>query len=166
MAGLSAQTNRRAGAVVNRDDAFGVQAAHDIRRFSAGGMAPERPKDGRQFRMAGLVCEVAYSSEEGFVRAEAGVEPVDPSLRRRRSPSFKNVVAWTEQGAVPLFGQGLPVQVVSGSGAFPGGRHARAVLVNDDAARMMSFYAVRNPERVGDGDSQFPLYGLMPDNPP
>jgi hypothetical protein len=45
------------------------------------------------------------------------------------------------------------MQVVGGRGTLFGGRHARAVLVDDDAAEAL--HAVRNPEDVSDGNSQF-----------
>src|ERR1035437_3636229 len=67
------------------------------------------------------------------------------------------MVAGAEQGAVPLLRQSLPMQVVGGSGSLLGGRHARAVLVDDDAAE--GLHAVRNPECVSDGNSQFALDG-------
>jgi hypothetical protein len=115
-------------------------------------MAPERPGDFCQLRMAGLGGEIAQSPEEGLVRPAPRVEP-EFRAGGAHVAIVQHMIARAEQGAVPLLGQGLPMQVVGGGGAFLGGRHARAVLVDDDAAE--GLHAVRNPEGVGDGKYHF-----------
>src|SRR5258706_11279566 len=67
------------------------------------------------------------------------------------------MVAGTQKRTVPLFRQGLPVEVVGGGSTFDGGGGGGAVLMDDEAAQ--GFDVVGDPEGVGDGRLQFALDG-------
>ena len=62
------------------------------------------------------------------------------------------MVGGTEQGAIPFFGQCLPLKILRGCRSFDRCGGAGAVLVNDNAPDF--FNAVRNPQGIGDRDLQ------------
>src|SRR4029077_17943037 len=119
---------------------------------AAARMSPEDPGDGLQLRMARCGGEVAERLQESLIRALPRVEPEFRAAGREIDLLVEPMIGRTEQGAVPLPGERLPVQVVGGGRALPGGRRPGAVLVHNDAAQ--AGHAVGGPERVGDADLQ------------
>jgi len=94
--------------------------------------------------------ELVERSLKGLVRALARVGPPGTVVL------VPLVIGGAEQRAVPLAGQGLPVQVIGGGGAALARALAAAVLMHDDPAQPLR--ARRHPQRVR--DAQLQLAGI------
>src|ERR1700738_3976814 len=114
---------------------------------------PQDPRYGLQLGMPRLGRHLFEGLEEGFVGAKAGVHPEFGASRGGVRLLAQHVVIGTQQRAVPLFCQRLPVQVVSGSFSSLARLRAGTVLVDDHAAQARG--SAWDPEVVSDAHLQF-----------
>src|SRR4051812_4619326 len=97
-----------------------MKGRHYVGPDPAARMSPEDPGDGLQLRMARLGGEVAEGLQEGLPRTAPRVEPEFRTAGREVDLLVEHVIGRAEQGTVPLPGERLPMQVVSGGCALPG----------------------------------------------
>ncbi len=130
-----------------------MQRGHHIRPDAAAGVSPKSPRNRLDFGVAGFDGKVVQGPKESLLRSPARIEPMFRASRGKISFFIQDVVRGTEQSAVPLFCQGLPVEVISRGGTLFRSRGPGAVLMHNDAPQLRR--AGRNPEGVSDGGLQF-----------
>ena len=150
---VKAERGRRGGSQKDRDDALRMKHGHHIGPDGAARVSPQDPRYGVQFGMSRLDRHLFKGLEEGFVGAKARVHPEFGGSRGGVRFFTQHVVKRAQQRAVPLLGQRLPVQVVSGCFSFLARLRAGTVLVDDHAAQARGSAA--DPEVVSDAQLQF-----------
>ena len=91
-------------------------------------MSPQAPWNLGQFWMLRLLRQVFQSLQKSFFRAGARIAPLAAVI------AFSLMIGRSQQGTVPLAGQGLPVQVIGSGLATLAGTDTTAMLVDDDGA--------------------------------
>src|SRR5689334_20287702 len=107
-----------------------MQHVHEAGPGAAARMAPEAPGHGLELGMSGLHGQIRERAQVGLLRAVARIAPEAAVL------SILLVIGGTEQGAVPLLRERLPVQVGGRGRAALAGAGPAPVLMHDDTAEL------------------------------
>ena len=137
--GFSSGTPERSQAAATRS---GMQQHHAAGPVTAAAVSPQRPRHLGQLRMAGLRAEI---DEALLKRGVGAVARIAPHLA---VGLLRLLVGRSQQGAVVLLRQRLPVQVVGAGQPRLARSLAATVLMHDHAAQRL--HALWDPDRVVD----------------
>ena len=124
---------------------------HQARPKPAAGMSPQTPRDVFDFGMPRRIRKVAERLPKPRIGTVARVAPQPTRLARA------GFVTGTDQPAVPLACQRLPVQIVGRGQPARGRAGTASVLMHNQPAK--TFNSRRDPQKIVHEQRQFALFG-------
>ena len=137
---------RHARAEPGGGDSVGIEAGHGACPHAAAGVAPQRPGDALELRVAGELAKIGKGALESICGA---VSRIAPQLTIGCLGLFVN---GGDKRAVVLGGEGLPVEIVSPGKTGRARSGAAAMLMDNDPAE--AFEPGRDPDGERGGEDE------------